>query len=151
MKEEYEQKGALKGHIQPIAFQSNDIELDIPMEGVVCTSCEEWTISPLFPPVVGVISQMHVYVINFLFNFQVVKKNVDSFEVGKMIPSCQLIAEFLGREASSLKHCVKLVGAEKPYDQFLIKPPADIIAIVAGSGECVQPLFNKMIVPNSVN
>ena len=69
-------------------------------------------------------------------NLQVVKRNVDSFEVGKMIPSCQLTADFFGKEASSLKHCVKLVGAEKPYDQFLIKPPADIIAIVAVSGEC---------------
>ena len=51
--EEYERKQALPGHTQPVEFESDKITLNIPMEGVECTSSDGWTISPLFPPVVG--------------------------------------------------------------------------------------------------
>ena len=54
---------------------------------------------------------------------QIIKKKVDNFQPGKMIPSCQLNVTFTSSnstEVSSLKHCVKLLGAKKPYDMFNI-------------------------------
>ena len=53
VKDDYGQKGALLGHTQPVDFEVDRITLDIPMEGITCTSCAGWTISPLFPPVVS--------------------------------------------------------------------------------------------------
>ena len=58
-----------------------------------------------------------------LHPLQVIKRNVDSFEPGKMIPNCQLSAEFsssAGQKVPSLKHRVKLLGAKDPFDTFLI-------------------------------
>ena len=57
---------------------------------------------------------------------KVVKKKVDSFRPGKMIPSCQLRAKFSGRKITSFDHLVNLLGAKKPYDSFLLTPPASI-------------------------
>ena len=126
MEKSYARKGALPGHSQPIEFQSDDITLDIPMEGITLT---RWTISPLFPPVVRDKLQIYLCTLFTLCCFcdaKVVKKKVDSFEPGKMIPSCQLCAEFSGSKITPFKHHVKLLGAKKPYDSFLMKPPASI-------------------------
>ena len=48
--ERYQDKQAQAGHSQPIEFESEQIELDIPMTGVTSGG---WTIDPLFPPVVS--------------------------------------------------------------------------------------------------
>ena len=64
----------------------------------------------------------------FIICPQIIKKKVDNFEPGKMIPSCQLNAMFGLFEAPSestekvppLRYCVKLLGAKKPYDMFTI-------------------------------
>ena len=66
-------------------------------------------------------------------SIKVMKKKVDSFEPGKMIPSCQLSAEFLSslRKVPSLKHHIKLLGAKEPYDSFLIKPPIATLTSMA--------------------
>ena len=69
------------------------------------------------------------------------KKKVDSFEPGKMIPSCQLSAEFLSssRKVPSLRHHVKLLGAKEPYDSFLIKPPtATLTSMAEGTYMCTS-------------
>ena len=58
--------------------------------------------------------------------FQIFKVKVDNFQPGKMIPSCQLNARittsYNSAEISSLKYCVKLLGAKEPYDMFNIIP-----------------------------
>ena len=58
--------------------------------------------------------------------FQIFKVKVDNFQPGKMIPSCQLNARITtshnSAEISSLKYCVKLLGAKEPYDMFNIIP-----------------------------
>ena len=72
-----------------------------------------------------------------LHPLQVIKRNVDSFEPGKMIPNCQLSAEFsssAGQKVPSLKHRVKLLGAKDPFDTFLIKSPVAMSATIATSG-----------------
>ena len=59
-----------------------------------------------------------------------------------MIPSCQLSAEFNNFLSSpktnipSLKYHVKLQGAKKPYDSFLIKPPTATLTSMA-EGTCI--------------
>ena len=76
---------------------------------------------------------------------KVIKKNVDSFEPGKRIPSCQLSAEFLSssrRKVPSLKHHVKLLGAKEPYDSFLIKPPAATLTSVTEPADGIAVYFN---------
>ena len=52
VKEEYLQnKRALPGPVLPVDFESEQIELDIPEEGL--TLDEGWTITPLIPPLVS--------------------------------------------------------------------------------------------------
>ena len=55
---------------------------------------------------------------------QIIKKKVDNFQPGKMIPSCRLNVSFTLSEITepSLRYCVKLLGAKKPYDMFKIVP-----------------------------
>ena len=60
-----------------------------------------------------------------LICFQIIKKKVDNFKPGQMIPSCQLNATIVSVQTSkvpSLEYCVKLLGAKKPYDMFTIIP-----------------------------
>ena len=56
------------------------------------------------------------------------KKYVDNFIGGKMIPHCQLNAEFefseMAKKVSSLKHQVNLSGAKYPHNIFIIDLPA---------------------------
>ena len=55
------------------------------------------------------------------------KKQVDNFREGKLIPCCQLKAEFSGRRKKipRLSHQVKLEGAKYPHDVFTIDLPAE--------------------------
>ena len=50
VKEEYNKKGAVLGLHQPVDFESENITLDIPMEGI---TIDGWEISPLVRPVVS--------------------------------------------------------------------------------------------------
>ena len=135
MEKSYEQKGALHGHSQPIGFQSDAITLDIPMEGITCTG---WTILPRFPPVVSYKPHICCVCCTPVFlQCKIFKKEVNSFEPGKMIPSCQICAEFLGREMRSFNCLVSVKGATKPRDSFLMKPPA---AIFSGATKGAQML-----------
>ena len=52
MKEDYKEKKAVAGPDLPVEFESNEIELSIPMEGV--TLEEGWKITPQIPPVVRI-------------------------------------------------------------------------------------------------
>lgn len=59
---------------------------------------------------------------------------------GKRIPYCPFSAEFSGGSISPLKYIVKLVGAKKPHDSFLIKPPAAIYKTTTSTPEGISRL-----------
>ena len=49
------------------------------------------------------------------------KKNVDIYEPGKLIPHCRLRAEASEKERiSDLSHRVRLIGARSPLNEFVI-------------------------------
>ena len=55
------------------------------------------------------------------------KSNVDKYKPRKMIPHCELSAEFESPTAETrvtrLLYQVKLLGAKEPYNMVTIKPP----------------------------
>ena len=55
------------------------------------------------------------------------KSNVDKYKPHKMIPHCELSAEFESPTAETrvtpLRYQIKLLGAKEPYNMFTIKPP----------------------------
>ena len=55
---------------------------------------------------------------------------VDSFEKGKRIPSCQLLAKCEKEVPSDLKHAVRLEGTRSPYDAFIIYVSGKNIIII---------------------
>ena len=59
-------------------------------------------------------------------NFQITKRQVDRFEPGRRVPSCQLYVKWTGHQEQpvELAHRVKLLGAKKPFNFFLIRPPS---------------------------
>ena len=62
---------------------------------------------------------------DFMSTLQIDKKEVDNFEKGKRIPSCQLIAECEADQPTTLKHSVTLSGAKDPHNSFTIYRPCD--------------------------
>ena len=56
---------------------------------------------------------------------QIEKKEVDSFEEGKRIPSCQLIARCQTEQPTDLEHLVTLNGAKVPHHAFTLYRPCD--------------------------
>ena len=61
-------------------------------------------------------------------DLQVLKRFVDSFEQGKMIPKCQFSAKISlheGKHIPSLQHRVQLIGARSPFNTVVldIDPP----------------------------
>ena len=54
MKEYYEENKAVAGPDLPVEFESNEIKLSIPMEGVSLEG--GWKIKPLIPPVVRIMT-----------------------------------------------------------------------------------------------
>ena len=60
------------------------------------------------------------------------KRHVDKFEPGKMIPKCQLSADFIkpigDEKIPMLLHHVNLIGAKEPHNTFVIKPPTQATA-----------------------
>ena len=54
------------------------------------------------------------------------KRQVDNYREGKLIPHCQLKAEYCGKgkEVSALKHQVVLEGAPHPHNVLVIDLPA---------------------------
>ena len=117
--EEYQKKQAQAGHSQPIEFESEQIELDIPITGVTSGGL---TIDPLYSPVVRDINNYYyAEKIIMAMHPQIIKKKVDNFQPGKMIPKCELNVSFTWSEPP-LRYCVKLLGAKKPYNMFNIIP-----------------------------
>ena len=51
MRSHYKEEGALRGPEQPIKFESDVIELDIPLDGTTVSG--GWRLRPLTPPVVS--------------------------------------------------------------------------------------------------
>ena len=51
---------------------------------------------------------------------QIEKKEVDNFEKGKRIPSCQLMARCETEQPTTLKHLVTLSGAKDLHNTFTI-------------------------------
>ena len=115
--EEYQKKQAQAGHSQPIEFESEQIELDIPMTGVTSGGL---TIEPLYSPVIRDINYYDEIII-MAMHPQIIKKKVDNFQPGKMIPKCELNVSFTWSEPP-LRYCVKIVGAKDPYNKFNIIP-----------------------------
>ncbi len=67
-------------------------------------------------------------IINTAHDLQVLKRLVDSYEQGKIIPKCQFSAKILPREGEdipSLQCQVKLNGAKEPFNVVMldIEPP----------------------------
>ena len=71
---------------------------------------------------------------------QITKEDVDSFETGREIPSCQIRAEWIKQgEPSQLRQKVNLIGAQKPYDYFNIM--LDCIPPDTTRGELLEKLL----------
>ena len=124
--------GAVLGLYQLVDFESDEVTLDIPLEGI---SIKGWKITPLMRPVVSsYVGHIHS---NVATNFphwlqpQVTKKQVDNFKEGKVTPCCQLKAEFelpeleVPGRTRTLKHQVTLQGAKYPYNIFTIDLPPE--------------------------
>ena len=125
VKKEYSpQRGAHEGPEYRIEFESDRITLDIPIEGIVLP--EGWKIIPLITPVVCTCTcnkSAQADVHDTFFLFQIMKRHVDSFEPGKMIPKCYLSADFIAsvRDRPQLVHQIHLIGAKEPFNMFFIK------------------------------
>ena len=90
VKDDYGQKGAQPGHAQPVDFELDRITLDIAMEGITCTSGQDGQ-SHFF----SLQWSAHTHHVNkSSCSLQIIKKKVDNFEPDKMIPNCQLFAQF---------------------------------------------------------
>ena len=57
---------------------------------------------------------------------QIDKKEVDNFEKGKRIPSCQLIARCEAEQPTTLEHLVTLSGAKDSHNIFTIYRPCGL-------------------------
>ena len=71
---------------------------------------------------------LHQHDLEFLINMiQIIKKHVDNYYPPKIIPRCQLSADFMPgtgqRDIPMLQYQVNLIGAKKPHNKFVIKPP----------------------------
>ena len=111
-------------HDQPVEFEDVQIKLDIPFpssKGIVSDD-NAWRILSLTPPVVRLLT--HVWFIKFIFiviEFQIEKREVDSFKEGKRIPSCQLMVKCDSEQVTDLElQPVNLKGAREPYNIFTI-------------------------------
>ena len=62
-----------------------------------------------------------------LLYIQIIKKHVDNYSPPKIIPRCQLSADFMSgtgqRDIPMLQYQVNLIGAKEPHNMFVIKPP----------------------------
>ena len=139
------------GHDQRFEFErdQNLIRLDIPLAGIT-TSDKAWRITAPGPPLVCstvleklrdislIVTYIVVYVcvgggggahfhVNFIFvhSLQIEKKEIDNFEKGKRIPSCQLVARCETERPTTLEHLVTLSGAKDPHNTFTIDRPCD--------------------------
>ena len=57
---------------------------------------------------------------NIVYTLQIRRAEVDTFKIGKRIPSCQLIAECETEQPTTLEHIVTLSGAKAPHNTFTI-------------------------------
>ena len=120
VKQEYTAKGATIGPDLRIEFESSSISLQLPSEGV--TLEDGWKIVPMFHPVVRSFKRYSVLELVIMIMFlQITKEDVDSFETGKGIPSCQLTAVWTKpSKPPVLIHQVTLEGAKEPSNYFSI-------------------------------
>ena len=102
-------------HDQPVEFEDVQIKLDIPFPSSIGIVSEDnaWRILSLTPPVVRLL----IYGLKFIFiviEFQIEKKEVDSFKEGKRIPSCQLMVKCDSEQVTDLElQPVNLKGARE--------------------------------------
>ena len=124
MKDCYRKSQALPGPDELVEFESNEIKLDIPLEGITLEA--GWKITPLTVPVVRAHFGCFMFIFAIVWTLQVRRRLVDSYRPGKRIPRCHLSALFLSDEANipALQYQVKLVGAREPYTMIAIELPA---------------------------
>ena len=59
---------------------------------------------------------------------QVTKQQIDDYTPGKAVPCCTLLAEYQAEPNKAVKrvqHRVELIGAEDPFDMFVLDLPAE--------------------------
>ena len=75
------------------------------------------------------------------------KSNVDKYKPHKMIPHCELSADFKSASfettVTPLCYQVKLLGAKEPYNMFTIKPPLSGMGNVTYRSSVGQSLSTK--------
>ena len=82
---------------------------------------------------------------------QITKKHVDNYNPSKIIPKCQLSADFMPgtgqRDIPMLQYRVKLIGAKEPHNMFVIKPPVSGKECVDHSMQCnfVSNVYNLVV------
>ena len=123
VQQEYTSIGATTGPDLPVEFESDSISLQLPSKREILNG--GWRLFPLFYPSVRECQAVSVFLLfkclNLNLNLQITKKQVDSFTPGKKIPSCQLVAKWIGQgKPSELSHKVTLMGAKEPSNFFHI-------------------------------
>ena len=88
-----------------------------------------------------------------IFSIQVTKASVDNYKPRKLIPHCELSAEFESDIAeprvTPLRYQLKLLGAKEPYNMFTIKPPLTGIGNVTHRSSLDESLPTKRPLPMS--
>ena len=127
--EHYTRLGATPDSDQGIAFEADEITLDIPVTGK--TVKRSWKLVPLMKPEVIYCCTCKVHVPSYLYDklldcviMQVTKKEVDSFEEGKRIPHCALQVLNLKSARETYLHRVKLLGAKDSFIVIRLSPGA---------------------------
>ena len=111
--------GGVRGPEQTIEFESNQIKLDIPTEGIELEN--GWKVTPILNPVVSIFSIILSYLI-LPYLTQITKKDVDKYEPPKVIPNCPLLASFAEGKVDipMFLYRVKLIGAREPHNMVVI-------------------------------
>lgn len=125
VKEDYSNMGVEPHSEMVIEFESDRITVNIPMAGIVIEG--GWRIRPLAPPVVRYYTIMQILWLHNNHHFQVLKKVVDGYIYGKVIPVCRFSADVKLQEGESvppLHYQVELLGAKLPNNiiVFYIDP-----------------------------
>ena len=113
----------VRGPEQTIEFESNEIKLDIPTEGIELSN--GWKVTPLVNPVVSVLSFSQILILCFMpYLIQIKRKDVDKYEPPKIIPNCPLLVSFIAKgkvtDIPMFLYHVNLIGAREPHTMFVI-------------------------------
>lgn len=137
IQQEYTSNGATIGPDLPVEFEYDSISLQLPSEEDILDG--GWKIFPLIHPMVGEPKVVSAFLLfkSLYLNLQITKKEVDSFNQGRRIPSCQLTAEWTKpSKPSRLVHKVTLKGAKGPSNYFRIVLDSNSVSVdTTESGE----------------